>query len=129
MKRIFNDKTFKDKRRKLRNNMTEPEKRLWYHLKSKQLEDIKFRRQCSIGPFILDFYAFEIKLCIEIDGDSHFESAETLSYDLNRSDYLNQRGIKVIRFNNIDVMKNLDSCLLDIKQEICFIKNTPPSLP
>ena len=129
MKRIFNDKTFKEKRRKLRNNMPEPERRLWYHLKNRQIEGLKFRRQCSVGPYILDFYCFEIKLCIEIDGDSHFESVKTISYDSRRTDYLQTQGVRVFRFGNQHIIENLELCLLRIKKEINLIKMTPSSLP
>ena len=78
MKFTFNDPVIKENRQKLRSNMTEPERRLWYHLRNRQFHKIKFRRQYSIWSYILDFYAPEIKIGLEIDGDSH---AESIPYD------------------------------------------------
>lgn len=62
----------KNKRRQLRNNATEAEKRLWQHLKGRQLDGFKFRRQHSIDSYVVDFYCPQVKLAVEIDGESHF---------------------------------------------------------
>ncbi|MFA4875610.1 MAG: endonuclease domain-containing protein [bacterium] len=61
-----------DFKRHLRSEMTEPERCLWYRIRSKQLNSLKFRRQHGIGPYIVDFYCPERALVIEIDGDTHF---------------------------------------------------------
>jgi very-short-patch-repair endonuclease len=108
MSKIINRDKYKKFRRDLRNNMPEPEKVLWYHLRRKQFMGIKFRRQCSIGKYIVDFYSFDKKIVIEIDGDSHAKQEE---YDQRRENYLESLGLKIIRFNNRDIMNNLESCL------------------
>lgn len=106
--------------------MPEPEKKIWYFIRNKQINGINFRRQVSIGSYVVDFYSFERKLAIEIDGDSHFESDEAEKYDRVRSKYLKNKGIELIRFTNTDVMQNVEGCvesLLDI------LERTPPNLP
>ncbi len=105
MTKIYNIESRKDFRRELRKNMTEPEKQIWYKLRNRQFYGIKFRRQYSVGAYILDFYTPELKLGIEIDGDSH---AERIEYDNERTEYLKSLGIKIIRYTNRDVMNNID---------------------
>jgi len=83
--------------RELRQPQTPAEVKLWAHLRSRQIDGLKFRRQHPIDRFIIDFYCAEAKLCIEIDGDSHAEQAE---YDQARTEYLNERGYTVMRFTN-----------------------------
>ncbi|SKB12466.1 conserved hypothetical protein [Planktothrix sp. PCC 11201] len=73
MTELYNRNSEKEKRQFLRNNMTAAEQKLWLQLKGKQLENCKFRRQYSVSQFIIDFYSPEIKLAIEVDGDSHFQ--------------------------------------------------------
>ena len=69
----FNDRKLKNIRQQLRKkNTPETEKILWARIRRRQINGIKFRRQQSIGPYILDFYSFEIDLGIEIDGSSHY---------------------------------------------------------
>ena len=83
--KFYNKSSTKEKRRYLRTNQTKPELILWDKLKSKQL-GFKFRRQYSIGEYIVDFYCSEKKLVIEIDGDSHFTD-EAIKYDKIRTDF------------------------------------------
>ena len=104
--RIFNLNAFKEKRAVLRNNQTEPEKKLWKVLRSGQL-GVKFRRQHGVGRFIVDFYCPELSIVVELDGESHF-SEDALRYDQERDRYLNQLGLAVIRFTNEDVMRNFE---------------------
>jgi very-short-patch-repair endonuclease len=88
----------------LRKNMTLAEKKLWYEY----LRDFKYRvhRQRTIDNFIVDFYCPQLKLVIEIDGDSHYtENAQ--EYDIQRTKILQGYGLKVIRFHNHDVLDNL----------------------
>ena len=88
-------------RQRLRNDMPKSERVFWQKIRGKQL-GVKFRRQFSIENFILDFYSPEIKLGIEIDGDSHFMSNATILKDCNRDNVLFKKyGIKVLRFTNI----------------------------
>ncbi len=107
----------------LRQNMPAPEIILWQRLRSKQL-GVKFRRQHSIGYYILDFYAPSIKLGIELDGESHFIDEIARQKDKQRDLFLSEKGIRVLRFLNPEVMKNLDRVLEKILNEI---KNATPS--
>jgi very-short-patch-repair endonuclease len=74
----------------LRNNATAPEAILWRILKGKQIEGLKFKRQFGLGPYVLDFYCPEIKLCIELDGDVH-KTHEQALYDEIRSRFINEK--------------------------------------
>ena len=91
--------------RELRHPQTPAEATLWRHLRNRNLE-YKFRRQHTFDFFIIDFYCAEVKLCIEIDGDSHLEKAQQ-EYDVARTEYLESRGHKIIRFTNDDVRFNI----------------------
>lgn len=93
-------------RRNLRRVVPAPEQRLWYFLRNKRLGH-KFKRQYSIGRYVVDFYCAEHHLAIEIDGDSHY-TTEAQEYDADRTEYLHACGIRVVRFTNADVMKNID---------------------
>ena len=115
--RIFNRKYLKEKRKHLRNNSTGAEILLWTYLKQSQLKGIKFRRQQSIGNYIVDFYCPEEKLAIELDGEFHFDE-EVKIYDRERTNYINKLGIKVLRFENQEVLYNLENVLKSIADEI-----------
>jgi very-short-patch-repair endonuclease len=107
----------KEERRTLRNNLTTPEAVLWNRLKGSQLNGRKFRRQHSIGEFILDFYCPQEKLAVELDGAGHFTAFGNL-HDAARTEYLNAAGIRVIRFENKLIWSTLESALHTI--ESCF---------
>ncbi len=92
--------------RELRKEATEAEQKLWRHLRNRGLS-AKFRRQHPVGPFILDFYCHEARLAVEVDGGGHAE-AEQAEYDAERSRALAGEGVRVLRFWNGDVMKNVD---------------------
>ncbi len=104
---IHNRPVLKNRRKELRNNSTPAEKLLWGQLQHSNLGGYKFRRQHSVGAYILDFYCPSKMLAVELDGDSHF-SDEAIEYDRVRSAYLNAANIKVIRFLNTDVYDNLN---------------------
>jgi len=87
-------------RRKLRNRMTAAEVALWVMIKDRQLVGERFRRQFSVGHYVLDFYCPKYKLAIELDGAGHFTD-EGREYDARRTEYLNSVGIRVIRFENL----------------------------
>ena len=91
--------------RELRQPQTPAEATLWRHLRNRNLE-YKFRRQHAIQSFIIDFYCAEVKLCIEIDGDTHLTS-EQEDYDTARTKHLESLGLRVIRFTNHDVRLNI----------------------
>ncbi len=78
-----------------------------------QLNGCKFRRQYSIGKFIVDFYCPEAKLAIEIDGDTHF-TQELRPYDTARQKYIESKGIHFLRFTNKDITENIDGVLVHI---------------
>ncbi len=93
--------------REMRNNPTEPEKRLWRHLSNGQLDGFKFRRQEVIGRAIVDFFCPSARLCVEVDGETHADCAR----DLRRDAYLNGFGLAVLHVTNPDVMGNMDGVL------------------
>lgn len=118
----------KENRRTLRKNLTPAEASLWTLLKSKQLEGRKFRRQHSVGNYILDFYCPEEKLCVELDGAHHFTSAGE-NYDAGRTEYLNSVGIRVIRFENKLVFKRPEAVLEEIKGNFKILPPRSPTTP
>jgi len=105
-----NEKEQKLVRTSLRSNATQAECLLWKALKNKQVGGLKFRRQHGIGPYVMDFYCPELKLCIELDGGIHAESDVHLRDHL-RTKYLEDNGIHVLRFSNIHVYEHLDYIL------------------
>lgn len=114
--RLNNLIVLKTKRKELRKNLTPAEARLWLNLKSSQLGQ-KFRRQHSIGYYIVDFYCPAKKLAIELDGSPH-DTEQGYTKDQNRTKALENLGIKIIRFQNQDVMKNSEGVLVEIKRHI-----------
>lgn len=105
----------KQVRKKLRSSATPQEIILWSRLKKNQL-GYKFRRQHSIGMYIVDFYCSEKKLVIEIDGSQHIDN----SYDIQRDAYLKDLGFKILRFWDNDVNNNLDGVLLKIIESLNY---------
>jgi len=97
--------------RKNRKNPTPAEKKLWAHLKDRQVKGVKFRRQHAIGNYVPDFCAVKEKLIIELDGSQHLEQTE---YDAERTKYFESLGYRVIRFWNNQIMKELDGVILVI---------------
>jgi len=91
--------------RSLRRDMTEAEQKLWLELRGRRLDLIKFRRQVPIGPYIADFACLEARLVVEIDGSQHADSVR----DTARDAELKQRGFRVLRFWNDDVLRELDA--------------------
>jgi very-short-patch-repair endonuclease len=107
--------------RKLRNNLTDAEKHLWYELRMKNL-GVKFRRQVAIGKYIVDFACFDPKVVIEIDGGQHANSQT----DLVRDSWLASQGFKILRFWNNEVLENRDGVLLNIKDVLTPSLNPSP---
>jgi very-short-patch-repair endonuclease len=100
----------------MRHPPTPAEQKVWSAVRNNQL-GFKIRRQHVIGRFIADFYCSQVKLVIEIDGDSHAEPDQA-EYDLVRTEWLEAQGYRVIRFANTDVHNNLDGVLQHL-QETC----------
>jgi very-short-patch-repair endonuclease len=99
--------------RRLRSDMTEAEKKLWYALRRDQLNGLSFRRQHPVGPYVLDFYCPALRLAVELDGGQHGED-DTRSRDERRARWLASRGIEIARFWNNDVLGNLEGVLGEI---------------
>ena len=115
MQQIFNNPKLKDRRKQLRKNQTEAEGLLWRQLRNKQINDLKFYRQYSVGGYILDFYCPSKRLAVEVDGGQH-NAPEYQAYDKERSLYLKQHGITVVRFWNNEVKDNLPGVVDQIKK-------------
>ncbi|MEO8342194.1 MAG: endonuclease domain-containing protein, partial [Gallionella sp.] len=99
-----------------RKNPAVAEKKMWNEiLRMRQFARYKFLRQKPIAGFIVDFYCSELRLVIEIDGDSH---GETTEYDLARTKALNACGLRVVRYTNEDVLKNISGVYDDLVQRL-----------
>ena len=107
--------------RRLRNNLTEAEKYLWYVLRIKNL-GVEFRRQAGIGRYIVDFVCFEKKLIVEVDGGQHAESER----DNIRDQWLKGEGFEILRFWNHDVLGNRDSIVENIMKYLKYPHPNPP---
>ena len=105
----------------MRQQLTEPERRLWVELRAKRFHGAKFRRQQVIGSYIADFACRSPMLVIEVDGESH---AERGAYDAARSVFLAERGYRVLRFTNDEITQNVGAVLQAIELALA-----PPPLP
>ena len=110
---VHNNEKLKDRRRELRQRSTKTEEILWLKIRDNQL-GCKFKRQHSIGGYILDFYCSKHKLIIEIDGTTH-NTKEAKEYDKIRDDYFSELDYKTIRFLNSEIQKDINKVLLKIK--------------
>ena len=99
MTKLYNLQSLKQRRRYLRKNQTFPETLVWNVIRSRQINGFKFKRQYSIGSFIVDFFCPELRLAIEIDGDTHYQAGATQK-DQEREHYLKSFGVKFLRFTN-----------------------------
>jgi len=102
----------------LRQHSTEAEKRLWYHLRAKRFEGIKFKRQKPIGPYIVDFVAVDKKLVIEVDGGQH----QGCAADEERTRYLESCGYRVLRFWNTDCLTKTQTVLECLRQALAILE-------
>ena len=122
--RVFNRNSEKEKRRQLRKSMPAAEALLWSKIRAKRLLGRKFRRQYSVGPYVVDFYCPELKLAVEVDGDSHFQPG-ALEKDQRRQAFIESFDIKFLRFTNEDVTRNTDG-VLDVIRSF-MVDRDPPS--
>lgn len=111
---LYNSNINKDLRKKLRNSLGLPEIILWRELKGLKLGK-KFRRQYGVGSYVLDFYCPELRIGIELDGNTH-DNQKAYVYDQQRTEFIKSQNIKIIRFQNKDVLNNLDSVIEEIKK-------------
>ena len=115
--------TFWDRARRLRRNQTEAERRLWAHLRFRQLGNAKFRRQHPVGRFITDFCCMERGLVIELDGGQHAAQVEA---DQRRSVFLAQQGYRVVRFWDHEVIEDIEAVLQRISPLCIALCALPP---
>jgi very-short-patch-repair endonuclease len=127
---MYRDKDQRDFARTLRNTPTTAEKHLWHFLRTEKLRNQKFRRQAAIGPYIVDFVCFALKLIIELDGPQHQEPT-ALDYDTRRTAWLSSRGFKVIRFRNQELDEDIRTVIETIERAIeCLeVAHKNPPLP
>ena len=121
MPQLYNKKPIEKRRRNLREQQTEAERIFWNIIRSRKFLNLKFRRQFSVGPYILDFYCPEIGLAVEIDGGQH---ATNIEYDCARTEFINRLGIRVVRFWNNDITNNASG----VYDELARIVAAPPDL-
>ena len=100
------NKNITSRAQNLRKNMTKEEAHLWYQFLCRY--PLRFRRQYVIGNYIADFYCHKAKLVVELDGSQHY-TPEQAEYDRTRSAYLESQGLKVLRFSNMDVIRQFRS--------------------
>jgi len=106
-----------DKCKKLRRDQTEAEKRLWSILRDRQLSGVKFRRQYPLGNYILDFYSPEYRLGIEADGSQHYENDIREKDDIREKE-LSMVGVEIIRFNDSEILRNIEGVCESILQKL-----------
>ena len=111
----------------LRKNQTKEENLLWYNFLRRYPH--QFRRQYKIGNYIVDFYCHKAKLVIELDGSQHYDPAHKEQDDL-RTGYLENNGLKVLRFSNLDVTRQFrsvcDSIDMAVNERITSLTNCKP---
>lgn len=103
----YNRREYKELRQKLRRVMPLAEVILWQQLQGRRFEGLKFRRQYGVDGYIIDFYCPQLRLAIEVDGDTHRDSKK----DELRSRFIEDFGIAIVRFTNDEVMNNLEEVL------------------
>jgi very-short-patch-repair endonuclease len=125
MTRIFNQSSEKQKRQTLRNSSPKAEQLLWSKLRGKQVLGYKFRRQYGIGPYVIDFYCPELKLAIEVDGDSHYTDGAP-EYDTERQHFIESLNIRFLRFTNNNIFEHMDAVLDAIAETLQARNSTVP---
>ena len=98
--RLPRNKELKEFSTKLRNDATPEENKLWFEFL--RTYPVRFNRQRIVGNYILDFYCAKAKLVVEIDGSQHYEN-KGINYDSKRTDYLEELGLYVLRFSNLEI--------------------------
>jgi very-short-patch-repair endonuclease len=112
-KLVHNNQIFEERRRELRKNQTKAEETLWWYLRDQKL-GVKFKRQHSIGGYILDFYCPEKKLIVELDGKIH-NMKEAKEYDKIRDKFFRQLGYQILRFWNSEIERDIKKVLEKIE--------------
>src|SRR3546814_4200207 len=109
--------------KKLREDATDAERKLWYHLRRKQVGGLRSRRQYPLGPYIVDFVCLPARLVIEVDGGQHAEQVER---DTMRTAWLESQGFRVIRFWNNEVLYSIEGVLHIIGEHLSPEQPPPP---
>ena len=109
---LHNISALKQRRRELRQNLTTAEALLWKNLQRSRLDGNKFRRQDSVGKYVLDFYCPECRLAVELDGEAHFSSIRA-EYDVEREEFIQSLNIRTVRFENRLVFEKSGKCAGD----------------
>ncbi len=111
--------------RTMRREQTDAERKLWLLLRDRRLDGAKFRRQAPVGPYIADFICLRRKLIVEADGGQHVES----KYDRERDRWLAKEGYVVLRYSNIDILKNpagvLEDLLIHLQERPMYFGASP----
>ena len=113
------------KARRLRRDLTDAERKLWFELRDRRLRGYKFVRQEPIGPYYVDFVCRDQKLVIEVDGGQHAES----NHDAVRARFLLGDGYRILRFWNTDILQNRQGVLLTILKELSEREDAPHPAP
>jgi very-short-patch-repair endonuclease len=116
----FNRQEMKQRRKQLRNNATITEQTLWELLRKRRIEGTKFRRQFSLGAYVLDFYCPEMRLAIEIDGSIH-DREDICKKDHIRQVAIEQLKIKMLRFTNREIENDINNVKVKIRNTIQLI--------
>lgn len=116
-----------ERKRQLRSEATRSEQILWSKLRTKQIQNLRFRRQHGIGPYIVDFYCPEKFVVIEVDGDIH-AMEDHKEMDQQRENYLKSLGLEVIRYVNDDILNRLDVVLDDLCRRLLEESTSPSPL-
>lgn len=116
-KRIYYNPILKERARFLRNNSTLSEVLLWNCLKRGQMMGFDFHRQKPILNYIVDFFCYDLMLAIEIDGSSH-DNPEAEIYDKKRQQEIEKLGIYFLRFDDLEVKKDIGNVLRTIEYYI-----------
>jgi very-short-patch-repair endonuclease len=103
--------------RTLRTNLTDSEQRLWARLRRKQILGVQFYRQKPLGQYMVDFYAPRARLVVEVDGAQHLEAAR-VEHDQQRTADLERQGLKVLRFNNLEVLQEIEAVVEEIYRAV-----------
>jgi very-short-patch-repair endonuclease len=117
-------RSLKNIARKLRSQMTDAERKLWFALRDRRFEAFKFRRQVPIGPDVADSLCFRTRLVVEVDGGQHDGSGR----DVKRDRWLEENGFRIARFWNNDVLSNLEGVLTVLTAELNRTPHPTPRL-
>lgn len=112
----------KNRSRRLRQEMTDAERLLWLRLRRKQLLGVQFYRQKPLGNYIVDFYAPRAKMVIEVDGAQHLEPSG-IEADAERDGYLSRLGLNVLRFDNLQVLRETEAVLDTIRLKLLHVQD------